>query len=79
MADVLRGVEHAERQPSQEVPGGQQAGHGPQAEARARWEKHGERGGGLGFNNVGIIGKNKLPTGRILRWERPLDALVMAR
>lgn len=33
MADVLGALEHAEGQAGQEVPGGQQAGHGPQLEA----------------------------------------------
>ena len=44
VADVLRGVEHAEGQPGQEVPGGQQAGHGAEPEACARWNT---RGGGV--------------------------------
>lgn len=36
MADVLRGMEDAEGQPSQEVTRGQEAGHGAEPEARAR-------------------------------------------
>ena len=37
VADVLRGVEHAERQPGQEVTRRQQTGHRAQCEARAGW------------------------------------------
>lgn len=36
MADVLRGMEDAEGQPSQEVTRGQEAGHGAEPEACAR-------------------------------------------
>lgn len=35
VADVLRGVEHPERQPSQEIPGGEQACNGTQPKPRA--------------------------------------------
>lgn len=38
MADVLGALEHTEGQAGQEVPGRQQAGHGPQLEARALCE-----------------------------------------
>ena len=65
VADVLGALEHAEGQAGQEVPRGQQAGHGPQLEAgplclggggrvmRARWVAGAEGAAGLGLRPRG--------------------------
>lgn len=69
VSDVLGAVEDSEGQAAQEVPRGEQAGHGPEAETGAAWKR------GEGRNAAQRAGRHRWPGGGLMPGRAGLKCL----